>query len=74
MGNSINNNKKLILFVLVLSIYTSINFLEAYPALSWTFDKDFKAYLPLFLAYLTIDLLGGDVIAIFKTVTDYFKK
>lgn len=74
MGNSIRNNQKLLLFILVLFIYTSVNFLEAYSSAPWNFDNNFKAYLPLFLAYLTIDLLGGDVVAILKTTIDYFKK
>lgn len=84
MGTSITNNEKLTLFILAFLVYSCANFLEASRYFlcqstcaqseclaSFKFDENFMSYIPLFLAYLTIDLLGGDVIHFVKTLFRY---
>lgn len=74
MGTSISNDKKLAIFIIVFIMYCLVNFLEANEFWGkWVFDISFKEGLKYGVAYLLVDLLGGDVILFAKGLLRYFR-
>lgn len=53
--------------MLVWIVYCIVHFLEANTIWgTWTFDVTFKNFTTVFLGYMTIDLLGGDVVELIR--------
>ena len=75
MNESISNNKKVTIFLFAFTVYCVVNFLQASGDHwgTWSFEPSFKESLKIGLAYLLVDLLGGDAVAFIKGILRYLK-
>lgn len=74
MSEAISNGKKMTIFIFAFVVYCLVNFLKANNVWgTWNFDMEFTETLKFGLAYLLVDLLGGDVVILIKSIFRFFR-